>query len=72
MGIDPQEDPPIKPGQPTEPPLESPSGMPQPEIPAPVQEPGQPAAPEELPGYTPDEMPMPGPGGPGPGSPASE
>ena len=30
MGIDPQEDPPIKPGQPTEPPQESPPGNPQP------------------------------------------
>jgi hypothetical protein len=31
MGIDPQEDPPIKPGQPTEPPQEDPPGNPRPE-----------------------------------------
>src|ERR1700686_4570422 len=61
--IDPQEDPPIKPGHPTEPPQESPPGNPRPEVPPPVQEPGEPATPEELPGRTPDELPVRGPDG---------
>jgi hypothetical protein len=38
MPIDPQEDPPIKPGKPSEPPQESPPGNPQPEVPPPMQE----------------------------------
>ena len=68
MPIDPQEDPPIKPGQPTEPPREDPPGSPKPDIPPPVHEPGQPEQPDELPGYTPDELPVPG-GPHGPTSP---
>jgi hypothetical protein len=61
MGIDPQEDPPIKPGKPTEPPQESPPGKPQPDVPPPMREPGAPARPEELPGQTPEELPVRGP-----------
>jgi hypothetical protein len=61
MGIDPPEDPPLKPGQPSEPPWESPPGNPRPEVPPPMQEPGEPAPPEELPGGMPDEMPVRGP-----------
>jgi hypothetical protein len=64
MPIDPQEDPPIKPGRPTEPPQESPPGNPRPEIPPPVRDPGEPARPEELPGKMPDELPVRGPQGP--------
>ena len=36
MPIDPQEDPPIKPGQPSEPPQENPPGSPRPEVPPPM------------------------------------
>lgn len=64
MGIDPQEDPPINPGQPSEPPQESPPGNPQPEVPPPMQEPGEVPRPEELPGRTPEELPVRGPKGP--------
>jgi len=64
MPIDPPENPPIKPGQPSEPPQESPPGSPRPEVPPPVQDPWQPPQPEELPGRTPDEMPVRGPQGP--------
>ena len=53
MGVDPIEDPPIKPGQPTEPPQEEPPGNPRPEIPPPMRDPGDPAPPQELPGRTP-------------------
>jgi hypothetical protein len=62
--IDPQEDPPIKPGQPTEPPQESPPGKPRPEVPPPMRDPGEPPRPEELPGKMPDELPVRGPGEP--------
>jgi hypothetical protein len=72
MPIDPQEDPPIKPGQPSEPPRESPPGNPRPEVPPPMQEPGHPPRPEELPGYIPDELPVRGPGGPHTPSPATD
>jgi hypothetical protein len=71
MPIEPQEDPPIQPGQPSEPPREEPPGSPRPEIPPPVQEPGAPPQPEELPGRTPDELPVRGPDGPGAPSPAT-
>jgi hypothetical protein len=64
MPIDPLEDPPIQPGQPAEPPQESPPGNPGPEIPPPMQEPGEPQRPDELPGYTPDELPVRGPQAP--------
>ena len=64
MPIDPQEDPPIKPGQPSEPPQESPPGNPRPEVPPPMQDPGEVPRPEELPGRTPDELPVRGPQGP--------
>jgi len=64
MGIDPIEDPPIKPGRATEPPQESPPGSPQPDIPPPMNEPGAPAPPQELPGVTPEELPVRGPAGP--------
>jgi hypothetical protein len=64
MPIDPQEDPPIKPGKPSEPPQESPPGNPRPEVPPPMQEPGEPPMPEELPGYVPDELPVRGPQAP--------
>jgi hypothetical protein len=69
MPIEPQEDPPIKPGQPSEPPQESPPGNPRPEVPPPMQDPGGAPRPEELPGRTPDELPVrgrPGPGAPSP------
>ena len=56
--------PPIKPGQPSEPPRESPPGNPRPEVPPPMQDPGEPPRPEELPGRTPDELPARGPQGP--------
>jgi hypothetical protein len=72
MDIDPQEDPPIKPGRPSEPPQESPPGNPGPEVPPPMQEPGEPARPEELPGRTPDEMPVRGPEQPNGPSPATD
>lgn len=64
MPIDPQEDPPIKPGQPSEPPQESPPGSPQPEVPPPMRDPGEPPTPEELPGRMPEELPVRGPSGP--------
>jgi hypothetical protein len=67
--IDPQEDPPIKPGQPSEPPQESPPGNPRPEVPPPMHDPGEPPRPEELPGRTPDELPVRGPQGARPPSP---
>jgi hypothetical protein len=72
MPIDPIEDPPIKPGQPTEPPQESPPGSPLPEVPPPMQDPGEPPQPDELPGYTPDELPVRGPQGPSTPSPATD
>src|SRR6266705_882659 len=62
--IDPQEDPPIKPGQPSEPPQESPPGSPQPEVPPPLRDPGEPPRPDELPGNRPEELPVRGPPGP--------
>jgi hypothetical protein len=65
MPIEPQEDPPIKPGQPTEPPQEDPPGNPLPETPPPMREPGQSPSPEELPGNLPQEIPVRGPEGPG-------
>jgi hypothetical protein len=64
MPIDPQEDPPIKPGQPSEPPQESPPGNPRPEVPPPMRDPGESPTPEELPGRMPDELPVRGPQGP--------
>jgi hypothetical protein len=64
MPIDPQQDPPIEPGKPTEPPRESPPGSPLPEVPPPMREPGEPSLPEELPGKLPDELPVRGPEGP--------
>src|SRR5229473_6471810 len=62
--IEPQEDPPIKPGQPSEPPQESPPGSPRPEVPPPIRDPGEPPRPDELPGNRPDELPVRGPQGP--------
>ena len=72
MPIDPPEEPPIKPGQPSEPPPEDPPGSPRPEVPPPMQEPGEPPRPEELPGRTPDELPVRGPQGPSIPSPATD
>lgn len=66
----PTEDPPIKPGRPTEPPQESPPGSPRPEVPPPMHDPAEPASPQELPGYVPDELPVRGPDI-SPGPPAS-
>ncbi len=63
MPIDPQEDPPIKPGKPVEPPQEAPPGSPRPEVPPPMRDPGEPPRPEELPGRVPDELPVRGPQG---------
>lgn len=54
------------PGQPAEPPRESPPGKPNPDIPPPVREPGEPSRPDELPGHVPDELPLPGPHNPPP------
>jgi hypothetical protein len=68
MPTTPSEDPPIKPGQPAEPLPEDPPANPNPEIPPPVREPDEPQRPDELPGYTPDELPAPG-GPPRPTSP---
>ena len=64
MPIDLQEDPPIKPGQPSEPPQESPPGNPQPEVPPPMRDPGEAPTPEELPSHMPDELPVRRPQGP--------
>src|SRR5579859_8031952 len=72
MPIEPQEDPPINPGQPSEPPQESPPGSPRPEVPPPMQEPGHPPQPDELPGRTPDELPVRGPQGPTTPSPETD
>jgi hypothetical protein len=72
MPIDPQEDPPIKPGKPSEPPQESPPGSPRPEVPPPMREPGESPGPEELPGRTPEELPVRGPQGPSTPSPATD
>ena len=72
MPNDPQEDPPIQPGQPSEPPQESPPGNPQPEVPPPMREPGEPPVPEELPGRTPEELPVRGPQGPRTPNPATD
>jgi hypothetical protein len=71
MPIEPQEDPPIKPGRPSEPPQEDPPGNPRPEVPPPMHEPGEPPRPDELPGRMPDELPVRGPEGP-PASPATD
>ena len=72
MPIEPQENPPIMPGQPSEPPQESPPGSPRPEVPPPMHDPGEPPRPEELPGNTPDELPVRGPDGPPAPSPATD
>ena len=72
MPIDPPEEPPIKPGQPSEPPPEDPPGSPRPEVPPPMQEPGESPQPEELPGRTPEELPVRGPQGPNTPSPATD
>ena len=72
MGIEPVEDPPIAPGQPTEPPQEDPPGNPNPEIPPPIQDPGEPSQPQELPGSTPEELPVRGPAGPSMPSPTAD
>jgi hypothetical protein len=71
MGIEPLEDPPIDPGQPAEPPLETPPGNPSPEVPTPIEEPDLSPPPDELPGGVPEELPMPGPSGPGYSPPTS-
>jgi hypothetical protein len=71
MPTDPQEDPPIKPGQPTEPPQEDPPGNPLPETPPPMREPGEQPQPDELPGNIPEELPVRGPQGPNTPSPAT-
>ena len=65
MPIEPPEIPPPSPGNPTEPPQEDPPGSPRPEVPAPIREPGEAPRPEELPGRTPEELPVRGPQGPG-------
>jgi hypothetical protein len=70
MAIDPTEVPPIKPGEPSEPPQESPPGSPRPEVPPPMQDPVEPSQPQELPGRTPEELPVRGPAGPQTPSPA--
>jgi hypothetical protein len=71
-GGTPIEDPPIQPGRPSEPPSEDPAGSPRPEIPPPMQDPAEPGQPQELPGYTPDELPLRGPAGPQTPSPATD
>jgi hypothetical protein len=72
MPIDPVEDPPIKPGQPSEPPQENPPGSPRPEVPPPMRDPGEPPQPEELPGHVPEELPVRGPEGPSAPSPMAD
>jgi hypothetical protein len=72
MPIEPPEIPPATPGNPSEPPQESPPGNPQPEMPPPMREPGETPRPEELPGKTPDELPVRGPQGPRTPSPATD
>ena len=72
MPIEPTEVPPATPGNPTEPPQESPPGNPQPEMPPPMREPGETPRPEELPGKTPDELPVRGPNGPRTPNPATD
>jgi hypothetical protein len=72
MPIEPPEVPPATPGNPTEPPQESPPGNPQPEMPPPMREPGETPRPEELPGKTPDELPVRGPNGPRTPNPATD
>jgi hypothetical protein len=72
MPIDPQEDPPIKPGRPSEPPRESPPGSPRPEVPPPMRDPGESPTPTELPRRTPDELPVRGPPGPPAPPPAAD
>jgi hypothetical protein len=72
MPIEPPEIPPATPGHPTEPPQEAPPGNPRPEIPPPVHEPGAPPQPQELPGKTPDELPLRGPDGPRTPNPATD
>lgn len=64
MDADRVEDPPIKPGRPSEPPQESPPGNPRPEIPPPMRDPGESPQAQELPGQTPDELPVRGPAEP--------
>ena len=71
MPIEPPEIPPPTPGTPTEPPREDPPGNPNPEIPPPMHEPGAPSPPQELPGKTPDELPVRGPNGPSTPNPAT-
>lgn len=60
----PVEVPPIKPGQPSEPPQESPPGNPRPDVPVPAQNPAETPQPQELPGQTPQESPLTEPAGP--------
>jgi hypothetical protein len=68
----PQEVPPSTPGVPTEPPREDPIGNPTPDILPPMREPGEAPQPQELPGNSPDELPVRGPPGPGAPSPATD
>ena len=71
MPNDPQEDPPIKPGQPAEPPQESPPDSPRPEVPPPKHDPGEAPRPDELSGSIPEELPVRGPHVPPAPSPAA-
>lgn len=64
MAIESPEIPSATPGNPSEPPQESPPASPQPEVPPPMQEPGEAPRPEELPGRVPEELPVRGPEGP--------
>ena len=72
MPIEPPGIPPATPGNPTEPPQESPPGNPQPEVPSPMREPGEAPRPEELPGKMPEELPVRGPQGPSTPYPATD
>lgn len=72
MPIEPPEIPPATPGMPTQPPLETPPGDPRPEVPPPMHEPGEPPRPQELPGSTPDELPVRGPSRPRTSYPATD
>lgn len=69
---DPEEVPPATPGVPAEPPEESPKGNPRPEIPPVIDDPAEPPTPQDLPGRTPDEVPVRGPNGPRTPYPASD
>jgi hypothetical protein len=60
MPIEPPDNPPATPGNPTEPPPMDPPGNPIPETPPPVREPGEAPRPDDLPGNLPKSRRMSG------------